>query len=378
VLPLAAAAVLASCATAGRRLPLDSASAGLLIGALRFQTIMAPFPDRYGDILHLAPVSAQGEPDTDHPLSSQWAASRQVYFFNVPPGRYAVIGGSYLAHGLRYTFRLKPEYARHVLVDVRPGEVSFLGVVRVQREFQDWLVFGLNMLKSAAIVLPPWRPWTTEVGGGFRAVDATRLSEVAALTAARRDLAGTLWLPSVNTRLSRIGGPVPEPVTTGFWRRPEPAQAAETFSWIDTLQWGRPRVIPGGLEWSQPKDKALIAVRFFKEGEPGFRPLEDYRRELRGLGSIEDRHAFADVMVSTVVGQVIRYTQYVYPEPALAGSVKTVLLTEVTVVPGQGGYYAIFYRARREEFRTYLPEYLRFRGHLQLFPPRQTEEEDRT
>ena len=337
VLSLAAAAVLASCATAGRRLPLDSASVGLLIGTLRFQTITAPFPDRYGDIMHLAPVNAQGEPDTDHPLSSQWAASGQVYFFNVPPGRYAAIGGSYLAHGLRYTFRLAPEYARHCLVDVRPGEVSFLGVVRVQREFQDWLVFGLNMLKSAAIVLPPWRPWTTEVGGGFRAVDTTRRSEVAALTAARRDLAGTLWLPAVSTRLSRIGGPVPEPVTTGFWRRPEPAQAAETFSWIDTLRWGRPRVIPGGLEWSQPKDKARIAVRFFKEGEPGFRPIEDYRRELRGLGSIEDRHAFADVMVSTVVGQIIRYTQYVYPEPSLPGSVKTVLLTEVTVVPGQGG-----------------------------------------
>jgi hypothetical protein len=231
------------------------------------------------------------------------------------------------------------------------------------------------MLKSAAIVLPPWRPWTTEVGGSFRAVDLTRLSEVEALTAARRDLAGTLWTTAVDARLNRLGGPVPEPVTTGFWRkRPKPVQAAETFSWVDTLAWGRPQAIKGGLEWRQPKDQARIAVRFLKEGEAGFRPLADYLRELRGLGDLEDSHAFQEVALSTTIAQVIRYTKYIYPEPYLTGSVKTVFLTEVAVAPGLGGYYVIHYRARREEFRKYHPDYLRFRSHLRLVPPVKIEE----
>jgi hypothetical protein len=363
-------AALAACASTGRRTQPVSSSAGLLIGSMRFQKLIVPFPDRYADMIHLAPVDAKGVPDADHAVTSHWAGDRQVYFFNLQPGRYAVLGGSYLAHGLRYTFRFKPEQSRQVLAEVVGGEVRFLGVVTVRREFQDWIVFVGNMLKSAAVVLPPWRPWTTRAAGALRLVDSSRLSELDALAAARRDLAGTLWFDAVNGRLNRMGGPPPEPATTGFWRkRPKPHQAAEAFSWVDTLEWGEPQPIKGGLEWRQAKDKARIAVRFHREGEPGFRPLEDYLRELRGLGSLEDSHAFEEVALSTTVARVIRYTKHVYPEPYLTGSVRVVYLTEVAVAPGAGGYYVLQYRARKGDFAKFRKDYLRFRSRLLLFPP---------
>ena len=117
-------------------------------------------------------------------------------------------------------------------------------------------------------------------------------------------------------------------------------------------------------------------MRFQKEGEPGVKPLEDYLRELRGLGSLEDSHAFAETMVSTAVARVIRYSKYVYPEPYLTGSVKVVYLTEVAVVPGTGGYYVVHYRARQKDFAKFRKDYLRFRAQLRLFPP--PKEEGRT
>ncbi|MBI5241894.1 MAG: hypothetical protein HY926_15585 [Elusimicrobia bacterium] len=367
---LAALAGLAACASAGRRAQPVSPSAGLLIGAMRFQKLSIPVPDRYADMIHLAPVDAKGEMDLDRLVSSQWAADRQVYFFNLPPGRYAVLGGSYLAHGLRYTFRFKPEQSRQLLAEAVPGEVRFLGVAIVRREFQGGGAFLGNMLKSAAVVLPPWRPWTTKVLGALRALDDSRLAEVDALAAARRDLAGTLWSGPVGARLNRLGGPPPPSVTTGFWRkRSKPQRPAETFSWVDTLEWGEPRPVKGGLEWRQPKDRARIAVLFRREGDAGFQPVDDYLRELRGLGSLEDSHAFEETVISTAVARVIRYTKYVYPEPYLTGSVKVVYLTEVSVVPGSGGYYVLHYRARKEDFAKLRGDYLRFRSQLRLFPP---------
>jgi hypothetical protein len=205
-------------------------------------------------------------------------------------------------------------------------------------------------------------------------VDTSRLAEVDALVAARRDLAGTLWREKVEPRLISLGGPPPASVTTGFWRkRPVPHQNAGTFSWIDTLGWGPPLPVQGGLEWRHPKDRARIAVRFRKEGEAGFKPFEDYLRELRGLGGLEDSHAFEETVISTAVARVIRYTKYVYPEPYLTGSVKVVYLTEAAVIPGTGGYYVLHYRTRKEDFAKFRRDYLRFRAQLRLFPPPKVE-----
>ena len=375
-LPFLAAAALAACAAMGRRHQPAAASAGLVFGSLQFKKAVIIFPDRYADIMHLAPIDSRGELDYDHPLSSQWAAGELVYFFNVPPGRYAVIGGSFLAHGLRYTFRLLPEQARQCPVEAKAGEAVFLGVVMMQRQLPDLLPAGLHALKNAALLLPPWRPYTAEVEATFKAVDTTRLSEIDALVTASRDLAGTLWTAVVRERLDRLGGPVPEPVTTGFWRkRSKPALRSKSFTWIDTLEWGRPFVIKDGLEWRQPKDKARIAVRFHKEGAPGFQPLEDYLHDLRALGSTEDTHAFETVVLPTGGGSSIRYTKYIYPEPFLTGSVQDMFVTEATVVPGQGGYYVVQYRARKDDFPKFYPQYLRFREHLLLAPPALPEEE---
>ncbi|HAM35988.1 MAG TPA: hypothetical protein DEB40_11030 [Elusimicrobia bacterium] len=363
---LTAAVWLAGCATPGPLQP-SGPDLGLVVASVRFGRISRPFPDHYAQSLYLAPVSSGGEIDIDRPIASRLARERQVYFFNVPPGRYVVIGGSYVAHGLRYRIRFKPEHALQTAVTVKPGGISFAGVVLVSRNWQDWLAFTLNILRSAAVVLPPWRPLSAEVEASFRSVDRTSYTEIEALTAARRHLAGSLWLPVLGSRLESLGGPSPEIVSEGFWRkRSKPAQRAERFSWVDTLEWGPPRPIRGGLEWRQPKDKARVAVLYFKEAEAGVKPREEYLRELKTLGSPEDTHSLVEVRLSTLTAQSIRYTKYVYPQPYLTGSVSEVFVTETMVAPDAEGYYVLLYRALRKNFEKFYPEYRRFREQLRL------------
>ncbi|MFA6003785.1 MAG: hypothetical protein WC881_06930 [Elusimicrobiota bacterium] len=370
---LAAAALwTAGCATLGPVAQQSSPSLGLVMGSLEFAKISFPFPDRFAGSLHLAPLLASGEVDYYHPLSSDCQRDGQVYFFNVPAGRYVLLGGSYLAHGLRYSLRFKPEQMMQTKIEVKSGEVRFLGIILVKKQFRDWWTFIGNVLQSAAVLLPPWRPRTVEVDAAFKTVDRTSLSEIEALTMARRHLSGTLWAAAVGGRLSRLGGPLPDTPTEGFWRKTvKPVLNAESFSWVDTLQWGPPRALKDGLEWRQPQDRARIAVRLVRSGSAGFKPQADYLQELKDLGSPEDTHVATEVLIGTRTAQTLRYTKYLYPEPYLVGSVSEVFSTEVVLVPENDGYYVLYYRARKNDFDRFYAAYLTFRLHLQLMIPAQ-------
>ncbi|MDD5656774.1 MAG: hypothetical protein PHF00_05910 [Elusimicrobia bacterium] len=370
LLRLAPALLLGGCVSVPRPQHRTSPDLAVVVGQMRFEKIVRPFPDHDALSLRLAPLDAAGGIDEDRPLLSAYAQDGLVYFFNVPAGRYVLLGGSYLAHGLRYAFRLRGDAIRQTELKVAPGEAAFLGEVTVQRRFQGWDVFALNALKSAARLLPPWRALTTEVDAYFKFVDRGPFTEAQVLDLARRHLAGTLWVAGVEARLSALGGPPIEPILIGGWRKkPKPYEVEPRFRWLDVLDWGPPRRVQDGLEWRAPKDRARIVVLFRSADRPDFQPLDGFLRELKTLGSPEDEHAFADVSISTWTGRALRYTKYVYPEPYLTGSVQQVFLTEVSVFPAYGGYYAIYYRARRGDFDRWRGRYLDFRRRLELTPP---------
>lgn len=323
----------------------------------------------------LVPVDAKGKLDLDHPVFSAFARGGQVYFLELTPGRYGPAAFSWVSHGLRHSFRFSAEETAEAAIELAPGQTRSLGDFVVKRRFPGWGKWLLGGAKSLRVLFPPWRPAQVSIDASLKIHDRTIPAEGRALRQAVRDLAGTEWASAASRRLLEIKPPRDATVEGLLWGRTSlPLKAAEGFSWVDTLQWGSPSPVEGGLEWRHPKRTARIQVRLVKEGSPGFRPLESLLSELKGRGSPEDSHASFEVAVSSRAGQAVRYTSYHYPEPYLTGTVTQVSVTETALVPDKAGYWVVQVRASQKDFERVVADFVKFRRFLRLEPPPKKEE----
>ncbi|OGR82795.1 MAG: hypothetical protein A3J74_10790 [Elusimicrobia bacterium RIFCSPHIGHO2_02_FULL_57_9] len=189
-------------------------------------------------------------------------------------------------------------------------------------------------------------------------------SETQALDGARAALSGTLWSEYARKRLEILGNPV-EPIMIGFFRkRPAPRFELERFSYIDILKWGEPVKAASGLEWRQPKGRARIAVNFLVPDAEGYKPQEDYLKDMRAAGSPEDSHMLREVILSSRTAYAATYTTYYYPPADLVGSRVEIYRSETLLVPDNGGFYLVRYRAQREHFNKYYALFRRFAQYL--------------
>ena len=172
---------------------------------------------------------------------------------------------------------------------------------------------------------------------------------------ARVDLQGTLWAEAVERRLAEFGDPLP-PI--------KDRKAAKTFTYADTLEWGEPAAVEGGLLWRKPR--AVISLVFVP---PSSRELSAVLKELKETGAPEDAHMLTEVRISSRSAYSGRYTTYVYPEPALLGSAVKVYKTQAYVVPVESGYYKAQYRAEAAEFERHREAFEKFLRYVDFAPP---------
>lgn len=372
-----AALLAASCAAVGERRevpqPAQADAALTIIGVSIKARKIDPFAER-AETCHVVPVTAAGELDIDHPIRSDKAHGGWIFFFNLPPGRYAPVAFTYRRRAKRFLARLEPAVSRAWAFEVKRGGIAFAGDNFLRREFPGWGQTVQNFLKTFRFLAPPFKRGVVRLPLSGPRVDRSWLAELRALRAARKGLAGTLWTGWIDARLKEMGNPQ-EPLTKrGFFRRkPVPYLKTEWFSYHDVFDWGPPIKVRGGLEWRHPQGRARVAAVFLRPGDPGYKPADEYLRDLKQAGSPEDSHALHAVLVSSRPAWSAIYTLYDYPEPYLTGSKVRVLVTETVVVPDTEDLYLFRLRAEREHFRQARERFKRFLGYVVLQKPVATE-----
>jgi hypothetical protein len=304
-------------------------------------------------------------------IRSTWKAGDRQYALGLTPGRYALVAAAYYTGRTRQLSSFSEDQSRAWITTVKPGEITFGGAILLMRPFPGpWDAFVIGGFKRLRALLPPFHRAVIPVTASVSRTDRTPAIEVRALYLALEDLKGTYWTEAVKKRLSELGSP-PPPIMEGKGRkaRPVPRKRAEFFTWMETLGWGPPRKIDGGLEFREPKSGATVSVAFFPKEGPRAASLDAELARLREAGSQEDRHMMTDIMVSSRPAQAIRYTTYIYPQASLVGSELRVLKTEAIVVPVKPGYYRLQYRADRDAFEKHRPEFVLFSRYLDFAPP---------
>jgi len=372
-LAAAGALTLSSCLPAPQRLrERTDPGHGAIVAAVSFKGREFPYWRR-----HLARELFFQRLEDDGSLDpvlvpANYRVDDRLYALDLPAGRYVLTAATYFTGRSRQLARLDAAYAKKYLaVDVQPGQLVFAGYIEIERYAgEDGTAFWLDGLKRARQYLPPFKRAVIEmIAAPQPHVTRAEGVELQALRLARADLSGTFWEEAVAARLEQLGNP-PEPLLEGLVRkRPVPRKSAKTFTYIDTLEWGRPRSIPGGLEWRDGPSGASVSIVFVPSEGPGALPLDTALARLREAGAPEDRHTLADVRVSSRAAYAGLYTTYVYPEPTLLGSSVTVLKTEVLVVPADGGFYQAQYRARAADFPKHRGAFEHFIRYVGFAPP---------
>lgn len=320
----------------------------------------------------LRAFDANGRPVPGPGFASAASGEGWIFFLDLPAGRYALRSASYDSKLARYQLRMPEEGAFARSVTLRPGAAAYLG----DHSFDGrWPEFGDSVARAARIVLHWATPWLQRPliprDADFKTLDRERDSEIEAMRAARRALAGTPWTRLVDARLRELSAADP-PKTEGTLRKRELPLREEPFlSWRDTLDWGEPRRGRDALEWRRPRGEARVAVFFTTATAPGFAGWDEAVRQLRrsAAASVEDSGEVYEVRVATRAGWGARTTSWLYPEGTLTGSVARVIVTESVLVPDGWGLYTARLRAPREEFETVRASFLEFLRQLRLGPP---------
>lgn len=364
-----AALLLAGCSSLPPRQPSHVTQTGLFL-TFKTEGLLFSWADDAAAAA-VAPLRKDGTPDLDQAVFSNFRRENRVYFLDLPPGRYVLAAVYWTKHGLRHAVRPAAERSGGKPdpgVETAAGEFRFMGDYTAKRRWQNWPRFLLNGLLSAKILIPPFRPAVSFLDAPIKSRDQSPLAESRALRAALADLGKTEWSEAIRGRLASLKQAPELPTeTVGLFRRREvPAKVHWTpaFGWVDTLEWGEPREVPGGLEWRHPRREARVQVAL--RSSP---PLSQALEELKGLGSTEDSHVHREVRLSTRSAYAVRYTTHHYPEPYLTGSVVKVAVTETLLVPDRDGYWVVQMRAARGEFSKLLADFVRFRDLLKLDPP---------
>lgn len=302
-------------------------------------------------------------------VPANYRAGDLLYALDLPPGQYALVAASYFTGRTRQLASFEGDRAKQWVVEVKPGELSFGGAIQLPRRMPGWDVVLENGLRRLASYLPPFRRAVIPMTLGPARTDRSRGVELQALRLARFDLRGSGWGRLVDEKLRELGNPPPVLTTGTFRKKPVPRLRAASFTWIDTLGWGAPQAVPGGLRWRRPKAQAAISVAFVPKAGAGARSLEAELKTLREAGSPEDTHSLTEVAVSSRTALAALYTSYLYPETVLVGSEVKVVRTQALIVPVEAGYYKIQYRASSEEFDRSRPDFERFIRYLDLATP---------
>jgi hypothetical protein len=203
-----------------------------------------------------------------------------------------------------------------------------------------------------------------------RAVDRSSKAEIAALRAARADLAGTQWQGVVADLLRAGGAPELAAKAGGLRNRELPLKQERYFAWRDTLKWGEPTRAAQGLAWRKPGGEARAVVFFTSATLEGFAGYDEAVRQMRAAaGGLEDSTSLYEVRVGTRTGQAARLTSFRYPEEKLVGSEVAVTTTETALIADPAGMFTARLRAPRGEFEKVLPAYREFLLQLVLSPP---------
>ncbi|MBI4387016.1 MAG: hypothetical protein HY551_06510 [Elusimicrobia bacterium] len=122
------------------------------------------------------------------------------------------------------------------------------------------------------------------------------------------------------------------------------------FSCEYPRRWGKPKEIPGGLEFRDPKGRASFSIEFFAEAGPGYKSPDAYRKEMTAWGAVEDPHRLFQVEISSRLAHTVGFTTYEYDPGYLIGEKVSVQKTEFTLVPDDSGIYILRYRSGRADF----------------------------
>lgn len=265
-------------------------------------------------------------------LKSNHASAGNLYLLDVPPGRYAPVSITWRRMGRARATRLTKAQSLMAAADVGPGKLAFGG--RFRNLY--WKVpKDTAALKSL--------------------VDRSTETERAALELALADLGGMLWLEPLRARLAELG-PAGEPALL------PPGIALEKapgFSYRDTLGWGPPVKLNSGLEWREKLGRARIAAQYRKAGEPGSKGLGEELKFLKEAGSPEDDRPIRETITGGRPSFTARTTTYYYPPGYLLGGVVEAYVTETILIPGARGVWKLHYRAQKQFFDRFYPDFLR-------------------
>ena len=367
--PLLAAAF-CSCVTPPRSLRERTDPAhGAIVMALSFKGSVFPYWRRHqAEELFFSRLRSDGSLDPQL-VPANYRANDRIYLLDAPAGRYAPVAASYFTGRSRQLAKLEESLARKWAVEVKPGQIAFAGVAQILRVTDGWGTPTLNVLRRAASYLPPFRRAVIPVEFESPRLNVTRAAEIETLRLARVDLASTFWSEAVEERMLALGNPPPEVLEGLIRKNPVARRQAETFTYIDTLGWGEPLRVSGGLQWQAGKDSAWISIVFLPEQGPSGKPLNLLLRELREAGAPEDSHTLTDIAISSRSAYMGLYTSYIYPEASLVGSKVLVFKTQTVVVSTTGGAYKAQYRAEAGEFEHHRAAFERFLLYVGFAPP---------
>ena len=139
------------------------------------------FKTHYARYAAVGRVNSRGKLE-EEVHSSNYFKDDLVYIMDLPPGRYAPVSGAYLYNGLKNAFAFDAKITTAAAVEVTGGRLSFAGDVTTKIEKTG---------RSRLAVLGK--------------IDRGRGAELAALTAAGKALAGTLWEEGVDRQRMLIG-----------------------------------------------------------------------------------------------------------------------------------------------------------------------------
>lgn len=336
-----ASAVLTGCAPLKAPLrPVEPSAVdhgGVVISVTVYEGLFQKYHARWVKLCRVRPDSTID----DQAISSNFSADDNIYVLDLPPGVYVPVSAVYQSMGSKHQVPFEAAVSKKAQIVVPSGELVFAGAFDFKRKKEGW------------------RKKTV-----FVKRDSGKEAEILALAAAKAHLAGTLWSETLAKRAALLG-PSRAPVL-GPRNKVIAAVPTERFTYTDTLKWGEPRRVPGGLEWRQKEDRARIAVTFLSPGMKGYRNKDAYLQYLRSVGSPEDTHIVTEVALSSRTAYTARYTTYYYPEGTLVGSQVKVFLTETTMIPASEGVYLFHYRAQDKDFKKFYPLFKSFIGHVIL------------
>ncbi|MFI5348390.1 MAG: hypothetical protein ACHQ2Z_02505 [Elusimicrobiota bacterium] len=346
-------------------------SQGLLIARARVRGALIPFMFMAdtADSAAVEQIDEYGNPVPGKQAVSGYAHDGNVYFLDLPRGRYALTSVSFRARGARYEVVLSSAVLRPSAVELRPGSAAFLGELTLDARFPDFDVAVDRAMTVVGHWLTPFlrRPVIGR-DADMRTLVRTPEAERDALVAARSDLSQTLWREAVLARLHQLGAPEPA-ATGGLLGREIPLKQENYFAWRDTLKWGEPSRGAAGLVWRRADGDARVAVFFTSTTAKGFAGYDEAVRQMRAAaGGLVDPAALYEVQVGTRTGTASRTTSFRYPKETLVGSAVSVTMTETVLVPDGAGMYTVRLRAPRDEFPKVFPAYREFLLQLSLTP----------